>query len=46
MKQIFNDMIQFIFFLIAMTALGIAFFVYAIYTLFYYMLSKLDGDVR
>jgi len=46
MKQIIHDIMQFIFFLIGMTALGIVFVLYAVYTLFYYMFTKLDENTR
>jgi hypothetical protein len=46
MKHFFHDVAQFIFFIIAMTALGTVFVGYAIYTLFYYLFNKLNESFR
>ena len=46
MKYWLHEIVQFIFFLIGMAALGVIFVLYAFYTLFYYMFTKWDENTR
>ena len=45
MKYWLHDIVQFIFFLIAMTALGVVYILYAIYALLNYGYRKITGEV-